>query len=87
MKIRIECQEDIKEDEILIRTNHLDEEIQQLTKSISALLSQNKNITFYKGDTVYYLSLQDILFFETESGEIYALLRKKYIALNINYMN
>ena len=39
---------------------------------LGELLSQKKHITFYKGETEYYLSLEEILFFETEESGICA---------------
>ena len=32
---------------------------------------------FYKGDTSYYLPLEDVLFFETEENEVHAHTRKE----------
>lgn len=63
MKIRIEVDENIKENEVIIRCNELDEEIKKIQKLLLEIASQNKQMIFYKGNTEYYISLENILFF------------------------
>ena len=63
MKIRIEVDENIKENEVIIRCNELDEEIKKIQKLLLEIASQNKQMIFYKGNTEYYNSLENILFF------------------------
>src|SRR5574344_2119437 len=72
MKIRIEIDENLTENEILIRGNALSDEIVQIQRALSDIVSQKQQLTFYKNETEFYLSLQDILFFETEEGCIRA---------------
>ncbi|MDD7793451.1 LytTR family DNA-binding domain-containing protein [Clostridium sp. 'White wine YQ'] len=72
MKIRIEVDNKIEENEVIIRCSELNDEVKNIQVSLNDILSQNKNITFYKGDTEYYLSLDEILFFETEESYICA---------------
>ncbi|MBL4931847.1 LytTR family DNA-binding domain-containing protein [Clostridium paridis] len=72
MKIRIEVDNKIEENEVIIRCSELNDEVKNIQVSLNDILSQNKNITFYKGDTEYYLSLDEILFFETEENWICA---------------
>jgi DNA-binding LytR/AlgR family response regulator len=72
MKIRIELDTKIEEDEVIIRCNELSEEIKNIQVFLEDILSKKKNITFYRGDTVYYLSLEEILFFETDENGICA---------------
>ncbi|GFZ33032.1 DNA-binding protein [Clostridium zeae] len=72
MRIRIEVDNKIEEDEVIIRCSELSEEIKNIQVVLDDILSQNKKITFYRGDTEYYLSLEEILFFETEESSICA---------------
>ncbi|CUU48691.1 LytTR family DNA-binding domain-containing protein [Clostridium beijerinckii] len=72
MKIRIELDNEIKENEVIIKCNELNEEVRNIQIVLGELLSQKKHITFYKGETEYYLSLEEILFFETEESGICA---------------
>ena len=72
MKIRIEVDNKIKENEIIIRCSELSEEIKNIQRILEDILSYKKRITFYRGDTEYYLSLEEILFFETEENGICA---------------
>lgn len=72
MKIRIELEEGLDEDEILIRCHSLTDEITRIQNVISSVSSARQNLIFYKEDVEYYVPLEDILFFETESNGINA---------------
>jgi Response regulator of the LytR/AlgR family len=72
MKIRVELDNEVKENEVIIKCNELNEEVRNIQIVLGELLSQKKHITFYKGETEYYLSLEEILFFETEESGICA---------------
>lgn len=72
MKIRIELENELTEDEIIIRCRSLTEEITRIQNAITAASATKQNLTLYKEDTEYYVALEDILFFETESNGINA---------------
>lgn len=72
MKIRIEVDNKIKENEVIIRCSELSENVKNIQIMLDDMLSYKKCITFYRGDTQYYISLQEILFFETEENGICA---------------
>ncbi len=72
MKIRIELNNHITEDEIIISCNNLTPEIQRLQQIISEHIFKNQSFVFFKGDTEYYLQLENILFFETSGSSICA---------------
>lgn len=72
MKIRIELDNQIKENEVIIRCNELNEEILEIQKVISELIAEKRELIFYKENTEYYICINDILFFETEESSIYA---------------
>ncbi|MFT8348814.1 LytTR family DNA-binding domain-containing protein [Clostridium saccharoperbutylacetonicum] len=72
MKIRIEVDNKIEENEVIIKCNELNEEVKNIQIVLGDMLSSNKILTFYKGETEYYLSLEEVLFFETEESGICA---------------
>lgn len=72
MKIRVELDGSIEEEEIIIRCKTLSEEVQMVQKTLADLAANNHRFVFYKGDTEYYLSLEEVLFFETEDKVIFA---------------
>ena len=65
MKIRIEFDEQLQEEEIIIRCSSLTEKIQKIQKTLSELSNTKEKIILFKNETEYYLNLEDILFFET----------------------
>lgn len=70
MKMRVEIEEGIEEDEIVIRCQHISPAVMKLEQMIEEITKGSKEYTFYKGDTEYYLSGEDILFFETDASGI-----------------
>lgn len=72
MKIRIELDEQLKEEEVVIRCQSLTEEVQEIQKAVSDLISKKQRFVFYRGDTEYYLPLESILFFEMEEKVVCA---------------
>jgi len=72
MKIRIEVDERIKEDEVIIRCSQLNDDILDIQRLLNDIFLQRKQLTFYKNDTEYYISLSEILFFETEQTTVSA---------------
>lgn len=72
MKIKIELIDNLEEDEVLIRCSHLSKEIRQIEELLNKSGTQQKGITGYKQDMEVFLSLEDILFFETEDGIVWA---------------
>lgn len=65
MKIRIELDEHLQEEEVIIRCKTLDEKVQKLQRLIAEAENAQEKIILFKHDTMYYLNLGDILFFET----------------------
>ena len=70
MKVRIEIDENIEEDEILIRCRSVNDTVMKIQSAVSDISSESKGLIFYKEDTEYYISLDKILFFETDNGKI-----------------
>lgn len=74
LKILLEMTDE-GEPEIIIKCHKLTPDIiklQQMLASYDAGNGSLNQIIFYKGDTEYYMNLNDILFFQTESSVIYA---------------
>ena len=72
MKIKIEIDEGLPEDEVLIRCRGLTEQISDVQKAVSEVVNTSQKFVFYRGNTEYYLALDEILFFETDSDGINA---------------
>lgn len=72
MKIKIEIDENIAEDEVVIRCSELSDEIKEIQNIIKEKLLDKINITYYKNNTEFYLPLKDILFFQTEDTGVSA---------------
>ena len=72
MKVKIEIEEALEEDEVLIRCHGLTEEIAMIQKAVLEIAGAKQKFVFYKGNTEYYLVLDDILFFETDEKGISA---------------
>ena len=71
MKIRIEMEDALEEDEIIIRCSQLTEEIIRLQRMLQQESNNSGQFILYKEDTEYYVPLTDILFFETASGSVH----------------
>lgn len=72
MKIRIDVQSELQEDEVLIRCSKMNDQIQKIHQFILDQNSQSMKIVFYKQNTEYYFALDQVLFFETEGDQVYA---------------
>lgn len=72
MKLRIEVDTSLSENEIIIRCPRLSDEISQIEQALSQIAPAGQKMELTKGDTQYYLLPEDILFFETEAGSIAA---------------
>ena len=72
MKIRVELQADLKEDEVVIRCVSINENILNIQNLLSNFGNDTKSITLVKGDTEYFIPKEQILFFETESKIVFA---------------
>ena len=56
MKLRIEVDEKIQEDEIVIKCKEIDSNIENIKKVFSEMISKKKDIIFYKDEKEFYLS-------------------------------
>lgn len=72
LKVRIEIDPKADECEVTIRCNGVSEEVLNIQRLLTSGSPDTSAISFFKGDSEYYLKLNDILFFETEGGVIRA---------------
>ena len=71
LKIRIEMFEGVQE-EVVIRCREITPEIIRLQQLLSGQSDRSNQFLVYKGDTEYYLNVNDIIFFETEGNAVMA---------------
>lgn len=72
MKVRIDIDEGLEEGEVIIRSSSLDENTQKIYNTLMELSKGSQHLLLHKGNVEYYLSLEQILFFETMDGCISA---------------
>lgn len=72
MKIRIEIDESLTEDEVIIRTGNLGEHVDAIQKAVKEAGGARQKFVFCKEETEYYLPLESIAFFETGGSGVYA---------------
>ena len=70
VKLRIEVSDEWPEDEVIIRCSSVNETVQKIQTYIQSMTTPK--LTFYKGNQEFYLTLEEILFFETEGEQVYA---------------
>lgn len=72
MKIRVEIDENVAEEEIILRCRELNEETIAIQKRLAGAVNEGMKLTVMRGELEYYLDLQEILFFET-AGTVVAV--------------
>jgi DNA-binding LytR/AlgR family response regulator len=72
VKVRIEIEESLEENEVIIRSSKLDESTQKIYNTLMELSKGSQHLLLYKGNVEYYLPLDQILFFETMDSGISA---------------
>lgn len=76
MKIKIEIDETLAEDEAVIRCARLSDEVRAVQKAISEVTAVSQGLELYQGTTEYFIPLEEILFFETEGNLVMAHTRE-----------
>lgn len=87
MKIRIELDENLIEDEVLIRCRSLDENVRKIQEAVSQVLTGKQQLICYKEDTEYYLSLDEILFLRQRPKRYGCIQQIRCIRPDINCMS
>ncbi|MBS7007737.1 LytTR family DNA-binding domain-containing protein [Anaerostipes sp.] len=70
MKIRIEIDENLAEEEIIIRCASLNETVREVQKAVRETSAKMQTVVFSKGEQEYYFPLSKVLFFETDGNVI-----------------
>ena len=78
MKVKVEIDDTLNEDEIIIHTKEYSNEIKEW---IDSFKSKSK-IQFFKQDTEYYMDLTTILFFESDNGMVFAHTKNDMFSVN-----
>lgn len=70
MKIRMEMDEGLLEDEVVIRCRGLSDEIVLLQKQIAEAVHGKMQLHVIRGETSYFLELTEILFLESSESKV-----------------
>lgn len=72
MKITVEVNENCIEEEIIIRCREMNETISNIQKAVADVTKQDVKIRLTKENKEYYISIDEILFFESDDSGICA---------------
>lgn len=70
MKIKIEIDDQLAEEEIVIRCKSLSEDVISIQKRITDAVNSRMQLEVTRGEKEYYITIDEILFFETDSNGI-----------------
>lgn len=70
MKIKVEIDEGLAEEEIVIRCKSLNEDVISIQKRITDAVNSRMQLEVTKGETEYYLTVDEVLFFETDASGV-----------------
>lgn len=70
MKIKVEIDTNLSEEEIILRCRELNDETIAIQKRISESVNSGLKLMVTLGDLEYYLDLNEILFFETAGASV-----------------
>ena len=72
MKITVEINENCIEDEVVIRCHELNDMTNRIQRAVSDVTQRETKIKLMRGSKEYYISIDDILFFESDGNGICA---------------
>lgn len=70
MKIKIEIDEDLREEEIVIRCKALNDDVISIQKRITDAVSSRMQLEVSKGEKEYYITVDEIFFVETDASGV-----------------
>ena len=70
MKVRMEMDENLPEEEIVIHCRELSDEIVMLQRQIAEAIHGKMKLHVAKGETAYFLDLDEVLFLETNDTKV-----------------
>ena len=73
MKIKIEIDDGLEEEEIVIRCKSLSEDVISIQKRITDAVNSRMQLEVRRGEKEYYLTIDEILFFETDENGVVAI--------------
>jgi len=68
MKIKIEINEGLEEEEIVLRCRSLNEDVISIQKRITDAVNSRMQLEVSRGDKEYYITIDEIVFFETDAN-------------------
>lgn len=72
MKIRIDIDENVEEAEVVIKCKEITEEVTKVQSAILGSLKEKTTLELTKDGKEYFISPEEILFFESQGGRTYA---------------
>ena len=85
MKLRVEISSG--EEEILIRCKSVDDKILRLQNTVSLLYGGSSELSFFLGDTEYFIAVQDILILKRREKKFLLIPPMECIIQTENYMS
>lgn len=76
MKITIDIDENSIENEVIIKCHHITEEVVALQRMLNNSSDERLEFELMSGDKEYYVSVKDIIFFQTEGDAVKAHTRE-----------
>lgn len=70
MKIKIEIDDGLAEEEIVIRCKSLNDDVISIQKRITDAVNSRMQLEVSKGEKEYYITIDEILFFETDASGV-----------------
>ena len=87
MKVKIEIEEGLEEEEVVIRCGSLNDSVVSLQNYISKQSNGKRCLTLTSGETDFFVPIDEIYFFETEGRELRATRQTGYLHAAINFMS
>lgn len=72
MRVKIEIEEGLPEEEVVIRCSHLSDSVVSLQNYISKQGNGKRCLSLKSGETVFFVPIEEIFFFETEGRDLRA---------------
>jgi DNA-binding LytR/AlgR family response regulator len=72
MNVRIETIQGDQPEEVVIRCRAVTPEVELMAKQLQSRDKHKPMIAFFKGDEQYFISMREILFFETDNERLFA---------------
>ena len=72
MKIRIDIDDKAKETEVVIKCKEITEDVSKIQSAILAAITDKQTLELLKDGKEFFLSPDEILFFESQAGRTYA---------------